>query len=528
MFSFLNNIFSRSSAVDGEPRFFKHDAPAGSVAVRVSDESEAHNGNGNPSADGVSLPLQAVVKGLPKTLQVAIQTPPDAQMRAQIPLQTIASQLPSGAVNVTFAELRRGSPHGVFSSSPIFDKKRVNLPLEDILISVKLTRRPNQRQTAMPDDIPPLFTSEGKALVKNGSSHNGSDDTVAETKPPTIPPAEPAEPQAPPSPPSPDVPTAAASPTPPDADPPALKFPYSTEAAVEKPAVPKTPEPDPKAAEAPASNLIDADAGTNSAQHIELAFEAISDVIPEAIQEEIGSVGVETVIEIPLAELAPMMARGKILFPWGKLRGWTKPSPPATKCSDVEVSLPLKEIIPLFMAAHRPAKRASIRMVAGKDIPNVFQGPGRGGSPFKVVKDEEPIVTEAETPMQAPALDPQDPNAEWHPKEYLEESMALEGVDGVVFASHDGLVVAEKMPPHIDGRALAAFLPEMFGRTADYLIKCHIGSPDWMILQVDGRMLQVSKAGQLCLAILGEVGKPLPRAKLREIMNRLAEAQPVH
>lgn len=509
---------------------FKREVPIGSVTLRAQDEIEAavastggterfpaaQNGNGSEIPDGVPVLLRTVVKNLPSNLQVAIQTPPDAQMRAHIPLQTIASQLPRGAVNVTFAELRRGSPHGVFSSSPIFDKKRVKLPLEDILIYVKPSRRPNQKQTELPDDIPPLFARNGKALLpdnQDGNTNGASSgpETLAAPIPPT------SEPES--------VESASPNQAAAEDEPLPIKFPYATEQAT------RDPEESPKPVFA---TLPDNDAARGEQQHIELALEAVSDVLPEPIQAEIAEAGIETVIEIPLAELAPMMARGRIVFAWKAMHRWIRPGLPPTNHGDLEVQLPLKEIIPLFMAAHRPTRRDGIRTAIHSDIPEIFKG--RGESPFKVVKSEEDteevasesIVSESESSDDVPSLDPQHTAGRRDPKRFLEEAVALEGIDGVIFASHDGLVVSEHMPPHVDSSALAAFLPEMIGRTTDYLSKSHIGCPDWMILQVDGRMLQISKVGDLCLAVLGEVGKPLPRAKLREIMNRLAEEQPAN
>ncbi len=603
MFSFLQNVFSRGVRAADESK--SNDVPAGAVSLRDGEgiASTGHSmpqlrvvndGGGSSNGDSVPLLLRNIVAALPQNLKVAVQTPPDPQMYANIPLPLIAGQLPRGSVSITFAELRNNSPKGVFSSSSNFDNKRISLPLHDILVHVKPARRQAQKKVEMPDDIPALFMCDGRArppqhTLTNADEvtpelnmseedeqsevapeHNTSDlrelsgsEECGPLKMPTVTPtkdticetstnANGSDLEAPNSE-SNDVVSdseVVAS----DAGDEALevgdealevgdaaseagdaaseaghgvKLSLSLsdpvdgkESELENGQV-SAPEPDahPK--------LLAADGGTATDQYIEVALEAVVDVFPDEIKAEVSQAGIETVFEIPLPEVAPKTSRGRIEFSWAQMHGWIKPALPPTTHGAVKVNLPLKEIIPLFMAAHRTAAGGSRKVIADEEIPDVFR---RGnGSPFHVVKVPDPEYNRGAASVEGENADVSCSQMDgWHPRNFIEEAASLDGVEGAIFASRDGLVVAEQMPDYVDGRALAAFLPEMVGRTAEYLSKAQIGVPDWMVLQVNGRMLQFSKAGDLFFAVLGETGRPLPRKKLREILHRISIVQPSH
>jgi predicted regulator of Ras-like GTPase activity (Roadblock/LC7/MglB family) len=562
MFSFFQKLLFRAARAEGEPEA-RHSAVAGSVTLR--DEQEivlaghsfprvrTADGGENPNkSDSVPLMLRTIVAGLPQNLQVAVQTPPDAQMRASIPLALIASQLPRGSVYITFAELRCGSAKGVFSSSPIFDKKRLKLPLKEILIYVKPTRRPIQKKVEMPDDIPPLFMRDGRAILRNRLQADVYNESPAlyeldETREIEVMPAGDSL--------SMTAPSfeeecrrlktqesAWVDRVPPEKAPmeklagveslklgsgDVKKFPYAMGNPVDLEVLKVESSAESAPEDDPCPKLLAADASLGGEQHIEVALEVVVDSFPDEIKREVSEVGADTVFGIPLAVLAPKMARGRIEFSWSQLHEWGNPRMPLTRHGAMQINLPLKEIIPLFMAAHRRPAAGSRKVIAGHKIPDVFRG--RDTSRFRVVKEADSEFERTAAKLNGATVEADSVAIdEWDPRDFLEEAVSLDGVEGVIVASHDGLVVAERMPDPVDSGALAAFLPEMMGRTADYLSKAQIGTPDWMVLQVNGRMLQISKAGELCLAVLGETGRPLPRTKLRELMQRISVAQPSH
>ncbi len=98
-----------------------------------------------------------------KSLVAAI---PDATVQFNVPLVLVQEGLPKGAVKVTFAELKQGSPAGTFTGSTEHDGRQVSLPLKDIMARLKpdqFKMRSGQKTIEVPDDIKPVFGQAPKA-----------------------------------------------------------------------------------------------------------------------------------------------------------------------------------------------------------------------------------------------------------------------------------------------------------------------------------------------------------------------------
>jgi predicted regulator of Ras-like GTPase activity (Roadblock/LC7/MglB family) len=101
---------------------------------------------------------------------------------------------------------------------------------------------------------------------------------------------------------------------------------------------------------------------------------------------------------VPLEEFETQIRSGKLRFKWSKLRGWCRPEPFAANVADVDVNLPLAELVPLFMARRKaPDSRKKIEI--DSRIPDVF---GKSGLPEPApAPTPEPAAEPAPAPIPA-------------------------------------------------------------------------------------------------------------------------------
>ena len=117
------------------------------------------------AAGSVTVSLKGVVGKLPDTLKVRVRQAGSSSTKIPFPLAKVLSQLASGRIQVTFGELRRAAPPGVFSDAPDQDGKVVELPLHEILPQLKpdqLPRRSTQKRVEIPDEVTDVFGHKGK------------------------------------------------------------------------------------------------------------------------------------------------------------------------------------------------------------------------------------------------------------------------------------------------------------------------------------------------------------------------------
>jgi len=112
----------------------------------------------------ISVTLEAVLNALPADLKPLVATIPDPSVKFQVPLTLVLEGISKGAVKVSVAELKRGSPAGTFNSTAEHDDKKIALPLKEIIPQLK----PEQMKTKstktveVPDNIAPVFTRPGE------------------------------------------------------------------------------------------------------------------------------------------------------------------------------------------------------------------------------------------------------------------------------------------------------------------------------------------------------------------------------
>jgi predicted regulator of Ras-like GTPase activity (Roadblock/LC7/MglB family) len=242
------------------------------------------------------------------------------------------------------------------------------------------------------------------------------------------------------------------------------------------------------------------------------------------------------------------MKTGRVSFTWGELSQWLDGgSVPASPNKDMLLELPLKVIIPLFMA-QRQAGAAQKKVSIGENIPNLFAGLTVAPVQAPVAEppapgpesESEPITAIAPDPVTAvtvPAVPPpaaapasvlgeifgQPAKKDWSPQEIAEKLKTLPGISAALIAMSDGLLVAGDLPAPLKSDTLAAFLPQMFSRMNHYSTETQLGMISTLTIQTDQNQCAIYKAGTLLLAVLNKPGELLPESVLQKVVGELAK-----
>jgi predicted regulator of Ras-like GTPase activity (Roadblock/LC7/MglB family) len=608
MFERLKRLFQRRAPDPSElaispPRTVEQHEPPRSPTPAGSDAKPA---NGSPANnDSIQVSLRSVVLKLPETLKGKIKQPPAGGVRISIPASKILPQLPQGSVRISFGELRKASPPGIFSDAPDRDHTLVDLPLQEILQQLKpdqLPRRLRQKRVEVPDEVIPIFTSQrGQSSVRIAKPSAPEPSRARPGAPPVAPPVRstpgsgPAPitpsiplpmpsalrmPSAPPPPIKPSTPLPSlGTPTAPAAAPrpafiaPSSKplQPHTTPAPLKPSAPPAAPAP------APISTT------TGATDYISVPLATVTSGWPEPIRHALAGLNApDATLQLPAAETEQALRRGKVVFPWKRLKPLVRPplkTALAPALDDLQIELPLPAIAPLFMA-QRKSTSVQRKYDVGSDIPDVFSGRGLAAAhapaqapaappkpasppspppkppapPAPTLAATAPPTTPAPVPAPAPApapvpaLKPSPPTAppaaatpdpaatdlrdigdvfgqpgrkNWAPAEIAQRTAALKGVAGAVITMQDGLLIAAQLPPGLNGETIAAFLPQMFSRMMQYSKELKFGEADNITFIIDHVPLQIYRTGGVYFAALGRAHEPLPELPLRLIASHL-------
>lgn len=397
-------------------------APATTAPGHYAEPAAMFNDNGPK----VHVSLQAVVSALPLELKGKVVQPAPAGVFISMPVDTVVKQLQTGAVKISFGQLRAAAPQ-VFLPQNNFDRIQVCLPLSEILPQIDpslLTRRPVQRHVEVPEEVRGPF----------GGDCNGVSFSAAPTTTGTVIPASPApaapepivpiSPIAPRTPITPIAPMASAAqdpmpmipaepipfrksivstptPRPPSASPsgppparptlPATRGLGATSSAnsvpFPMPAKPgsghnghnghngsnghapamRLPEPAPAAPVAPAVPEA----------YLTVPLAALKEQWPEALRLEIAQLNLaQAQLALPMSLIEPALKQGKIVFSWKMLRSWIRPAPlPTVSAHDgTMLELPLSVMAPLFFTRKAQAGQARRKVQVDENIPNLFFG----------------------------------------------------------------------------------------------------------------------------------------------------------
>ena len=197
MFKTFRKLFGRrdggtadalSEIEQGGP--FSNQGTGAPKSVRVDAQAAAVARPGNaPSSLGV--PLKSIIARLPADLMQRVRQLDVGEAEIFIPTQRVLSQISTGAVRISFGELRQLAPPGAFT--PENDRDRysvVELPLYEILARLNpglLTRRPAQKHVEVPEDVVGPFGGQNKVTISTKPLKS-----AAPARPPAAAPAAPA------------------------------------------------------------------------------------------------------------------------------------------------------------------------------------------------------------------------------------------------------------------------------------------------------------------------------------------------
>ena len=498
MLKFISNLFRKS------------DLARTPLAVHGSSHFTGEAPPIVPTVEIAHLSLAAILSKFPADLRGCVQQLPDAAVTVTLPVPTILKQLPSCSVKMSLASLYRQAPAGIFKPGPPEEKRMVEVPLPEIFKRVRpelLKRRQDQRPCAMPEEGYNLFGDKENphavALTLPEAPEPpppapvvdfGGENTFQRVAPHPEEAEEPLAPAASLAPPA--EMTASVAPSP------VLK----KAAAVP---MPKAAKPAPVALKVEGPPLV-------------MPIRDLAGKWPELIQAEVGAMNGSTVA-LPNEAVTAGLAKGRVAFKWGQLREWITPPPPGASGADVdtELTLPLRVVAPAFLKLSKGGSDTRKRASIGEEIPALFHGADAPAS-APVPPPEEPAAVVEPPPVAAPApvravaaqtineLFGQPDKASWSPAEIVENVTKLPGISGAVVAMQEGLLVAQRLPEHMNGETFAAFLPQIFARLNQYACEMKLGEVNAVTVHAGGVPCQMFRQGEVLFAAVGQAGEPLP------------------
>jgi predicted regulator of Ras-like GTPase activity (Roadblock/LC7/MglB family) len=582
MFDFLKNLFVSKPVEDNagaqeRPISYYHQvtppsAPKLTTGARATAKS---NGNGG----GVHIPLQAVLSGLPLELKGRIKQSEVGEATISVALEKVLSQLSHGAVKISFGELRRAAPE-VFSKETDRDQIQVALPLNEILSQLNpalLIRRQNQKQIEVPEEVSSPFGAYGQGLAIPAAPARPAAPVAPRAITPAAPLSAKPAPLAPlrptPAHPRPASPAPAArtpiqpmpfrstlnvahTPPPPGATP--AGFPPARPAVptVRRPgaSVPAPAAPQPASAHPFEAAVQPAHPADENAQ-LSVSLTALAETWPDALRQEIVQLNlVDAKVALPVATVEEALKRGKIAVTWKTLRSWIKPAAlPSVSAHDaVLLDLPLKVVAPMFLARQKNAAKVRQRTEIDENIPNLFFGFPQPERSAATVATPGGIASPGAGPAPGPAVaKPVDTNYYvWDdtsetafvdetefkrrpspgttfvaryatPNEIVSRASALDGVAGALIALPDGLMVASRLSPDLNGDTLAAFLPHIFGKVSQCTKELRMGELNNLNFTVGNVPWKIFRVNAIFFAAFGRAGQPMPTSQLAALAAEL-------
>ncbi len=116
----------------------------------------------------LSIPLKSILSRLPADLMQRVRQLDVGETEVSIPMQKVLSQISQGAVKLSFGELRRAAPPGIFSSENDLDGSLVDLPLHEVIARMNLAllpRRPVQKHVEVPPEVTGPFGGQCRVAI---------------------------------------------------------------------------------------------------------------------------------------------------------------------------------------------------------------------------------------------------------------------------------------------------------------------------------------------------------------------------
>jgi predicted regulator of Ras-like GTPase activity (Roadblock/LC7/MglB family) len=338
------------------------------------------------------VPYSSIIKLIPQELWGKLAPSGVTGYNYNISRKSVLEQLPHGAVKVSFGELRRNAPSGVFINSAAEDSRLVDLPLSEILAQMhpdSLSRRPDQARKEVSAEVPDLFGARGERLAPLRVLEKKEVATTSFARQkgaaPAAPiPMGPVAPVAPPpaaapapmirmqpAPPSAPAPAPAAAPRPVAPVPFSIPKPAVVAAPAAAPAVrplpsmpasapapvpfAHPPQPVAVAASAPVPQMaqMGVPAEPAAAASFSIALGVVAESWPDGVRQELAQLKIpDAKIILPAVDICEGLKRGRIQYSWRTLHSWIQPTPIYATPSphdDLMLELPLRTLTPLFL-----------------------------------------------------------------------------------------------------------------------------------------------------------------------------------
>jgi predicted regulator of Ras-like GTPase activity (Roadblock/LC7/MglB family) len=568
---FLRRLFTKSEA----PSETQEDGVVynyyAEPAVDQSVPSHFPTGGGADAGKFVQLPLRSIIANLPLELRGKVKKVAIGDVTIPIQQSKILGQLASGAVRISFGEVRAAAP-AVFLGGGDADKLSVTLPLSEILPRLNpalLARRPTQRHIEVAREISSPFEDPAQAVVFAAPSQRTSipqaepvpaPQTTIPFKPisraPAPAPVEPepvftaaeavAAPQPIPFKPISRAPAAAPvvpPPAPVEPEPVFTRAPSAPSQSVATPnkaanpiVVRMTKPPKNQAApNLPVAPAATPPAASPSGPSILVTLASLAESWPESLREEIVQSGLaEARVSLPTELMEVSLKRGRVVFQWKVIRTWIRPAAKSyTSVHDgMEVELPLKAIAPLFLQKRSPNERIQQRLDIDESIPNLFFGfPKPDAAPAAPATDtnyyvwndnnDNAQVEDAVFRRKAQSNGTEFVTKYATPNEIVSRASALDGVAGAVIALPDGLMVASQIPPEQNSETLAAFLPQIFAKVSQCTKELRMGDLNNLSFTVGNVPWKIFRVNAIFFAVFGREGESMPTTQLAGLAAEL-------
>ncbi|MGC8886622.1 MAG: roadblock/LC7 domain-containing protein [Verrucomicrobiia bacterium] len=509
MFKFLKNIFGGKKGDEpiqnrGKPTLSQPEATIieKSKIELIQKDSKQKSVDSNVSGE-IKISLLSITSIFSEKLKQNLLKNPDANILVAIPKEKILPQLSTGALNITYGELRSLAPAGIFLSNPQSDSEMVTLPLKEIIpnIDVSYFALKPLKEVLVPDDIPDVFTpKEPLKKVKAIEPLLAHDKKILRE--------------------------------------------FPTQRKIEKPVLVNE-----KKEELQPVQLNKA--ATEKKQYITVRLRDVAINWKTEITNELESLKIlDSDINIPIDELTPQMLTGKVIFSFKKIKNWlSQHQASALSNQDVEVELPMKIMVPLYIPyiKRHPQKTVSVP----DDIPDIFisEKPSSTKAPVIVKGSEDQSVSPTKISEKIPdkvetiKFEPQirreikeskvkslnelfgkPDKMVWTPNEVVESVLTLPGVSGAMIALKEGLPVVARLPKDLDPDLLAGMLTKFLSRLSQYISELNLKSLNGFTLYCSTISIFVCERENIYFVVTGNENEDLPSSsQLQAIVDELVK-----
>ncbi|HWQ93128.1 MAG TPA: roadblock/LC7 domain-containing protein, partial [Clostridia bacterium] len=272
-----------------------------------------------------------------------------------------------------------------------------------------------------------------------------------------------------------------------------------------------------------------------AAESLLVALSALAANWPDEIRKEILLLKlVDAKVGLPVDAIEQALKQGRIVFSWKTLRSWMQPSQTQTVSNQdsTVLELPLQLVAPLFLERQRQNSKTQQKISVDEDIPNLFfgfpqpdapvgAGAGAEDTNFYVWDDRSDTAMVDRSAEKRPTPGTKFVAKYATPNEVVSRAAALEGVAGSIIALPDGLMVASRLAPDMNGDTLAAFLPHIFGKVSQCTKELRMGELNNLNFTVGNVPWKIFRVNAIFFAAFGTAGKALPTAQLAALAGDL-------